>query len=49
MEPFPTKLEDLKQMVQDLNEMDPCYYIRHIERMPEKLHDVLRQKGKQTK
>ena len=50
MEPFPTKIEDLKQAVQDLwDEMDPCDFIRHIERMPEKMQQVLQQKGMQTK
>lgn len=38
MEPFPTKIEELKGIVQELwDEMDPCDFIRHIERMPEKL------------
>ena len=50
MEPFPTKIEDLKQAVQDLwDEMDPCDFIRHIEPMPEKMQQVLQQKGMQTK
>ena len=50
MEPFPTKIEDLKKAVQDLwDEMDPCDFIQHIERMPVKMQQVLQQKGMQTK
>ena len=50
MEPFPTKIEDLKKAVQDLwDEMDSCDFIQHIERMSEKMQQVLQQKGMQTK
>ena len=50
MESFPTKIEDLKKAVQDLwDEMDSCDFIQHIERMSEKMQQVLQQKGMQTK
>ena len=50
MEEFPTTLEGLKVEVQRLwDEMDPCKFIPTIERMPEKMKEVIKQKGMQTK
>ncbi len=50
MEPFPTKPEDLKRIVQDLwDSLDRCWMIKHIENMPEKCEEVLRQHGLATK
>ena len=50
MEPFPTTIEALKEVVQDLwDEMDPAAYIKEIEKMPEKCIEVIQQKGGQTR
>ena len=50
IEPFPTMISALKEAVQELwDEMDPCVYIKEIEKMPEKLREVVRQKGGQTR
>jgi transposase len=49
MGPFPTKLEDLKKVVQDLwDEMDPAWFIPYIERMPQDCQDVIKAKGLAT-
>ena len=50
MEPFSTKLENLKRVVQELwDEMKPSDFIKEIELMPEKLEAVIAAKGLQTK
>ena len=50
MDEFPTTLEGLKQVVQDLwDEMDPCKFINEIQNMPEKCKEVLKQKGLATR
>ncbi len=50
MEPFPTTIEALKAAVQALwDEMDPCMFISHIEKTPEKLREVIKQRGYATK
>jgi transposase len=50
MEPFPTKIDDLKRIVQELwDEMDPTMFIHEIEQMPEKCAEVLRRRGGPTK
>ena len=50
MEPFPTTIDSLKEVVQDLwDEMDPAIYVKEIEKMPEKCREVIRQKGGQTR
>ena len=46
---FPTTLDELKQVVQDLwDEMDPCWLIKHIESMPKKLEEVIKRRGGAT-
>ena len=43
MEPFSTTLDALKPVVQDLwDEMDPTCFIKDIERMSEKLKEVVK-------
>ena len=50
MEPFPTTIDGLKQAVQELwDEMDPCDYIKKIQKMPEKCLEIVKQKGGQTR
>ena len=50
MDEFPTTLDGLKQVVQDLwDEMDPCKFIKEIQSMPEKCKEVLKQKGLATR
>ena len=50
MEPFPTSLQDLKQVVQDLwDELDPCWALKHIENMQEKCKEVIKRQGLATK
>ena len=42
MKPFPNSLDALKQVVQVLwDEMDPMWFIKDTESMPEKLKEVL--------
>ena len=49
MEPFPTEIEDLKRIVQELwDEMDPCWFIKYIEKLPQLCDDVIAAKGYQT-
>ena len=49
MEPFLTIIDALKQAVQELwDEMEPSTYIKEIEKMPEKCHEVIKQKGGQN-
>ena len=50
MEPFPTTILALKEVVQDLrDELDPGVYIKEIQKMPEKFREVIKQKGGQTR
>ena len=50
MEPSPTTIDRLKQAVQKLwDEMDPGTYIKEIGKMPAKCHEVVKQKGGQTR
>jgi len=49
MDKFPTTLDELKQVVQDLwDEMDPYRFIKHIESMPKKLEEVIKRRGGAT-
>ena len=49
MDKFPTTLDELKQVVQDLwDEMDPYQFIKHIESMPKKLEEVIKRRGGAT-
>jgi DDE superfamily endonuclease len=46
---FPTTLNKLKQVVQDLwDEIDPYWFIKHIESMPKKLKEVIKRRGGAT-
>ena len=47
MEPFPTTIEELKAVVQDLwDQVDPCRWIlKEIEKMPTKLEAVINARG----
>ena len=51
MEPFPTTIEELKAVVQDLwDQLDPCGWIlQEIEKMPAKLEAVIDARGYQTR
>ncbi len=50
MKSFPTKLADLKLIVQQLwDEMNSCMFIKEIEKTPEKLRAVIKARGLQTK
>ena len=50
IEPFPTSIAALKEVVQDLwDKIDPCVYIKEIQKMPEKVREVIKQKGGQTR
>ena len=50
MKSFFTKIENLKKAVQDLwDEMNSCDFIQHIERISEKMQQILQQKNMQTK
>ena len=51
MEPFPTTIEELKEVVQDLwDQLDPCGWIlEEIKKMPAKLEAVISARGYQTR
>lgn len=50
MEPFPTKIDDLKAVVQGLwDEMDPTRFIHYIEATPTKLQEVINNRGGPTR
>jgi transposase len=50
MDSFPTKIDDLKRIVQELwDEMDSTTFINEIETMPAKCAEVIRQRGGPTK
>lgn len=50
MRSFPTSIDDLKRVVQELwDEMDPTTFIKDIEVMPEKLEAIINAQGLQTK
>ena len=50
MEPFPTTIASLKEAVQELwDEMDAATYVKEIEKMSAKCHEVVKQKGGQTR
>lgn len=50
MEIFPTTVEDLEKALQDLwDELDPAHFMHHIDNMPAKMAECIKQKGMSTK